>query len=82
MTKKSRRSRSRARRPRLSSAQLVRPATGGDSYQPLATPKDAVDSGPSDLRPEYAYVFSDLKRIGIIAAAMLALLVILAVALT
>jgi len=31
-----------------------------------------------DLREEYRYVVADLKRIGIIAAAMLAVLVVLA----
>jgi hypothetical protein len=36
----------------------------------------------SDLRAEYQYVVSDLRRIGIIAVAMLCLLVVLAVVLT
>ncbi len=39
-------------------------------------------SPPPDLAREYAYVLKDLRRIGIVAASMFALLVILALLLT
>ncbi|MDY7078045.1 MAG: hypothetical protein SXV54_14105 [Chloroflexota bacterium] len=35
-----------------------------------------------DLRDEYRYVITDLRRIGIIAVAMLAVLIVLALTLT
>ena len=78
MTKKARRTRSRARRApvRLSPSQLVRPV----SPEPSDAPRPTALAEPQsvDLREEYRYVLADLKRIGIIAAAMLAVLVVLA----
>ncbi len=78
MGKKSRRR--RGARPRLSAAQLVQPE------EQAATPTTtAVSSAPKvsarvlrDLREEYPYVVADLKRIAIIAAAMLVLMLGLA----
>ncbi|MCS7178826.1 MAG: hypothetical protein RML46_07735 [Anaerolineae bacterium] len=80
MGKKTRRRRTRSQ-PRLSPAQLVRPG----EQTPLPAP--AVDriapKAPTrtlrDLREEYPYVVADLKRIALIAAVMLAVLIGLAV---
>lgn len=80
-------------RPRLSPAQLVQPKaavpprngtsvrmrTSGEMVAPIVVP---AEPGTSDLRAEYVYVIRDLRRIGIIAGAMLVLLIALAVALT
>jgi hypothetical protein len=56
--------------PRLSPAQMVRPK--GE------VPAASVDAeGPRDLTEEYSYVVADLKRIGFIALAMLAIMLIL-----
>ena len=79
MGKKSHRRR-RASGPRLSAAQLVRPG------EQAATPVTAVvPQAPKasarvlrDLREEYPYVVADLKRIAIIAAIMLAVMLGLA----
>ena len=82
MARKSRRVRRRGQRPRLSAAQMVRPgideavAEASTSDQPPSSPKEP------DLRADYQYVISDLRRIGAIAAAMLCLLIVLALALT
>ncbi len=83
MTKKKRKS-GRTQMPRLSPAQLVRPGQEG------AEGKQAAPAAPSiptaklvaralpDLREEYRYVVTDLKRIAIIAAAMLVVMILLA----
>jgi hypothetical protein len=68
--------------PRLSQAQLYRPGVATTSTQSEETP--AVLQGaanvPSEetLAEEYQYVISDLKRIGLLALIMLALLIVLA----
>ena len=82
MTKKSRRARRNARRPRLSAAQMVRP--GVDEAAVGAPAKEALPLSVTepDLQSEYQYVISDLRRIGIIAAAMIGLLIGLALVLT
>lgn len=82
MGKKSRRRRGSSR-PRLSAAQLVRP-----EERAIAATPSAVAPAPQawkvssralrDLREEYPYVVADLKRIAIIAAVMLVLMVGLA----
>jgi hypothetical protein len=63
---------------RLSPTQMVQPG-GGEMAD---VPFPAVQARPvvqvSDLREEYRYVITDLKRIGIIAVAMLAVLIALA----
>jgi len=82
MAKKSRRVRKQGRPARLSPAQMTQPEAGRAADKPIvATP---VQSAPkvSDLREEYRYVITDLKRIGIIAAAMLVVLIALALLLT
>lgn len=79
MGKKSRRRR-RAPGPRLSAAQLVQPGEQAAAPVPAAVhqaPKTSVRA-LRDLREEYPHVVADLKRIAIIAAIMLALLIGLA----
>ena len=82
MAKKSRRVRTRRRGVRLSQTQMVQPRMGeiADAPFPVATARPEPQG--SDLREEYRYVITDLKRIGIIAVAMLAVLIILALLLT
>jgi len=84
MAKKSRRVRRRQQQARLSQAQMVQPGMSDTVGSPpavtsiLARPASAT----TDLREEYRYVIADLKRIGILAVAMLAVLVVLALLLT
>ena len=81
MAKKSRRAR-KGQPVRLSPAQMVQPGAGEMAEViSVATP---TQSRPqvADLREEYRYVIADLKRIGIIAVAMLVVLVVLALLLT
>jgi hypothetical protein len=61
---------------RLSPSQLVHPV----APEPSVASRPTAPAQPQsvDLREEYRYVLADLKRIGIIAAAMLAVLVVLA----
>ncbi len=61
-----------SRRPKLSAAQRVRP---GAPESAVVAP--TVEDGPRDLTEEYSYVMADLKRIGIIALVMLALMIVL-----
>jgi hypothetical protein len=78
MAKKSRRVRKKERQVRLSPAQMVHPGAS----EAVGTPLVAAPARPapkvSDLREEYRYVIADLKRIGIIAVAMLTVLIVLA----
>ncbi len=78
LTKKTRRARSKGSRApvRLSPSQLVRPIAAEPSAAPR--PVAPAEPQPADLRDEYRYVVADLKRIGVIAAVMLAVLVVLA----
>lgn len=80
MAKKTR----RVRRRHLSQAQMVQPGMSeADSFSPSVTSIPARPvSATTDLREEYRYVIADLKRIGILAMAMLAVLVVLALLLT
>ena len=82
MAKKSRRARKQGQNIRLSPAQMVQPGEGG-----MVKESDVFASAQSvskviDLREEYRYVITDLRRIGIIAVAMLAVLIVLALTLT
>lgn len=61
-----------SRRPKLSAAQRVRP--GAPSERVIAPTREDT---PRDLTEEYSYVLTDLKRIGIIALVMLALMIVL-----
>jgi hypothetical protein len=81
MAKKSRRVRKKERRVRLSPAQMELPGEGGVAGTPVAT-APARRAPKADLREEYRYVIADLRRIGIIAVAMLAVLIVLALLLT
>lgn len=81
MSKKSRRRKSTG--PRLSAAQLVRPDEKAQTPATMAVPSSEVRSPGlqkswTDLREEYPYVVADLRRIGVIALVMLALLIVLA----
>ena len=79
MAKKSRRVKKQVR---LSAAQMVQPmADDVAEAVAVAIPTRSAPQAP-DLGDEYRYVIADLKRIGIIALAMLAVLVILALLLT
>ncbi len=83
MTKKSRRAKKRSRSPRLSATQLARPSTekqGAGQPKPVAARQAAAATQPS-LAEEYHYVIADLKRIGIIAAVMLVVMIVAAVVL-
>ena len=82
MAKKSRRVRKQGQPVRLSAAQMVQPRT--DEATGAASVAVPARSAPqiTDLREEYRYVIADLKRIGIIALAMLAVLIVLALLLT
>jgi len=72
VAKKSRRTRKQRKAPRLTDAQLVSP-------QDAARPSDQEVVAKAALEEEYRYVVSDLRRIAIIAAIMLAVMIILAV---
>ena len=82
MAKKSRRVKKKGQAIRLSPAQMVQPGTG--DVAEVAAVATRAQSRPqvADLREEYRYVIADLKRIGIIALAMLAVLIVLALLLT
>ena len=82
MAKKSRRVRKKERQVRLSATQMVLPEGGEAAGTPLVTTPARRAPKVSDLREEYRYVIADLKRIGIIAVAMLAMLIVLALLLT
>jgi hypothetical protein len=76
MAKKSRRAKKRARK---------RSIPAGGTKQPVAAPGPTVtkeiearaEQKAAKLAEEYRYVYSDLKRIAILAGAMLAALIIL-----
>ncbi|MFN3762708.1 MAG: hypothetical protein ACK4WK_05825 [Anaerolineae bacterium] len=79
MGKKSHRRR-RTSGPRLSAAQLVQPGEQAAAPAPAAVHPAPKASARvlRDLREEYPYVVADLKRIAIIAAVMLILMLGLA----
>jgi hypothetical protein len=82
MAKKSRRGRKKERQVRLSPTQMVQPGMSEVADAPLAATPQGPRPRVSDLREEYRYVIADLKRIGVIAVAMLAMLTALAFLLT
>jgi hypothetical protein len=82
MAKKSRRVKARKRSVRLSPAQMVQPGTTEVMETSAAAAPVQPASHVADLQDEYRYVIADLKRIGIIAVAMLVVLVVLALSLT
>lgn len=76
MGKKSRRRRG-APRPRLSAAQLVQPGEQAAAPALAVVPQAPKVSArvSRDLKEEYPYMVADLKRIAIIAAIMLAVMI-------
>jgi len=82
MAKKSRRGKKRKRQPRLSASQLVQPSADKAKRTVVSKAQETGKTKTERLNEEYQYVVADLKRIGILATAMLVLLIVLAVALT
>ena len=80
MTKKSRRVRRKGDVTRLSETQMAQP-TQAASVAPAAAPvpeaKPEKQTREADLKQEYQYVVSDLKRLGLLAAAILGSMLIL-----
>ena len=82
MAKKSRRVRKQGREVRLSATQMVQPTVAEVGNGARAATQAQPASKEADLGKEYRYVIADLKRIGIIAVGMLAVLIVLAYLLT
>jgi hypothetical protein len=82
MAKKTRRVKRKNQPVRLSPAQLVQPGVGEVTQPSSATASAQPGQQVANLQEEYRYVIADLKRIGIIAVAMLAALVVVALLLT
>ena len=82
MAKKTRRARGKKQPVRLSAAQMVLPEVEEAVGEVSVAVKKQVAQPTADLGEEYRYVVADLRRIGVIAAAMLMALVILALLLT
>ena len=82
MAKKSRRVKKKGSPARLSPAQMMQP--GQDEAPEVASVATVARSRPqvADLREEYRYVIDDLRRIGMIAMAMVVVLVVVAFLLT
>jgi hypothetical protein len=75
MAKKSRRVRRKGTGPRLSETQLVQPtqAAAKEALRDVEvlTREPAKQPTQADLQKEYQYVVSDMKRLGLLAAAIL-----------
>ena len=82
MAKKSRRVKQEGRRATFSPAQMVQPRVDETGDAVVVNASAATVPQTTNLQEEYRYVIADLKRIGVIAVAMLAVLVILALLLT
>ena len=82
MARKSRRVKKKDRQVRLSLAQMAQPGAGEGADAPLVAAQARPARQVSDLQEEYYYVIADLKRIAVIAVAMLAVLIVLALLLT
>ena len=82
MAKKSRRVKKKGRQVRLSPAQMAQPEMGEMANAPPVAAQARPTAQVSDLREEYRYVITDLRRIGIIAVVMLVVLIALALLLT
>jgi hypothetical protein len=77
MAKKSRRARKRSRATRPAPPARKTPSQPSSEIA-KATPRSGAITGKTvDFATEYRYVYADLKRIAITAAAMLAVLIIL-----
>ena len=79
MAKKSRRVRKKGREVRLSEAQLARP--GADTAADGALPSEGMAEAVAEVQEEYRYVAADLKRVSIVAGALLVVAVVLALVL-
>ncbi len=85
--KKSKYGKNKSKKRKLSAAQTYRPAEGAQQMKAAAKPKRrSVQTKhhiptEEELAEEYRYVLTDLKRIGILALVMLALLIVLAIVL-
>ena len=80
MAKKTRRVRRKGTQPKLSQTQLAQPsATTVETTQVVeeAAPEPAAPSGEVDFGTEYHYVVTDLKRLFVLAVAILIGIVIL-----
>jgi hypothetical protein len=82
MAKKTRRVKRKNQPVRLSAAQMVQPGSGEVTQPSSVTGSTPPVRQVTNLQEEYRYVIADLKRIGIIAVAMLAALVVVALLLT
>ena len=82
MAKKSRRVRRRGAAPRLSEAQLVQPTQTSATVVPAEPEQDVAAPSAAaveparratevDLKKEYQYVVSDMRRLGLLAAIIL-----------
>ena len=78
MAKKRTAPKKRTRPVRSTPAAVRPPAPAAITAPAAAVPSPITD----DIRAEYRYVITDLKRIGVTAAAMFALLVVLALVIT
>jgi|YNPBryBLVA2012_1023415.scaffolds.fasta_scaffold02180_6 hypothetical protein len=74
MARKTRRAHSK--RPRLSATQLAQPGTSAPVTRQKAESTAPAAPVLSDLREEYHYVLRDLKTIGLIAVAMVVVMVV------
>jgi hypothetical protein len=81
MAKKSRRVKQEGRAT-LSPAQMVQPRVDETGDAVVVKASVAPVAQATNLQEEYRYVITDLKRIGVIALAMLAVLIVLALLLT
>jgi len=80
MTKKARRVRQKSTQPKLSQAQLAQPNQATLEARPVigdSAEEPTASSGAVDYQEEYYYVRTDLKRLLVLATAILSGLVIL-----
>jgi hypothetical protein len=80
MAKKTRRVRRKGTQAQLSEAQLVQPGQATrEAPQKAEVEAEGLSqqAGDLDLQEEYGYVVTDLKRLGILAAAILGVMLVL-----
>lgn len=82
MAKKSRRVKQEGRRATLSPAQMVQPRVDETGEAVVVRASVSPVAQATNLQEEYRYVIADLRRIGVIALVMLAVLIVLALLLT
>ena len=78
-SRKKRKTKQTARRPQMRpmAAATTTRTESGDSRAAVTRRRGAVSTPKVDFAQEYKYVYTDLKRVGVIAAAMLVILVAL-----